>query len=380
MNTKSLSLVIVLFMLGGLVSYAAETEKEDQLQSLKDELNLKRSEYGKLDEKEQDQLLLLRRLEEQIALSGQLIFKIERSTAQLEIEISDDRIRLDESNLVLERRKGILFNRLRYIYKIGNRLQWSEILLSDNPTGVLTAIKNMKVIMAYDRRLVESYRRLSENIAADIVKFNRQMIYLGNLKMDYQHELMQRKVTLDTRKKLLDRLRKDKSVISESMDRLEEDAQSIAGIFDDLLAEKDQGEEIAELAGLDDRKGDLVWPAYGEIIRPFGTTKDKRGIKLTNPGIDIKAEYGSKVGSAALGKVIYVSWLRGYGQFIIIDHGANYYTLYANLSSVTVDLGDEVMGGQTVGLVGDSGSLQGARLHFELRHGKQQLNPVDWLR
>ena len=75
-----------------------------------------------------------------------------------------------------------------------------------------------------------------------------------------------------------------------------------------------------------------------------------------------------------------MSWLRGYGQFIIIDHGKSFYTLYANLSSALVEVGDGVKAGQIIAEVGDSGTLEGPRLHFELRHKKEQLNPVDWLR
>jgi murein DD-endopeptidase MepM/ murein hydrolase activator NlpD len=103
-------------------------------------------------------------------------------------------------------------------------------------------------------------------------------------------------------------------------------------------------------------------------------------LEITNPGIDIKASYGTRVKAAAVGKVIYVSWLRGYGQFIIIDHGKSFYTLYANLSSASVEVDDNVTAGQAIAEVGDSGTLEGPRLHFELRHKKESLNPLDWLR
>jgi len=359
---------------------ADEESIPDQLRSFKDELTTKRAEFEKLGEQEQDQLSRLRLLEEQVALSGQLLLKIERAGEKLGQDMAGNQEELDESMAVLDRKNKVLKSRLRYLYKVGHRPALSEILLSDTPAAVLTAIENMKAILSYDRRLVESYNRLSEDIAAGLARLGADKIVLDSLRKEHQDELRQRKVTLDARLRLLDKLRKDKNVISRSMDKLEEDTREIAGIFEEIQAQAEMGSGFAGFPGLENKAGDLVWPTVGEIVRPFGTWKDKRGLKLTNPGIDIKAVYGSKVISAAAGRVIYVSWLRGYGQFIIIDHGQKYYTLYANLSSIMVEIGDEVKAGQSIAFVGDSGSLEGARLHFEVRREKEQLNPVDWLR
>jgi len=379
---KQLNTIFIsaLIMISPYLAFADPPVEKSELEDFREELDTKRSEYAKIGEQEQDQLAKLRMLEEQIALSGQLILKIERASEKLRGEISENESKLDTSNSRLAQKKDILYSRLRYLYKVGNRVEITELLLSENPTAILTAVKNMKSILAYDRHLMESYERLSSDISSSIDLLNSDKAELDMLKSEYEEELMRRKVTLDTRKRLLDKLRKDKDVIGKSMDRLEEDTQRIAGIFEQLQSGVDATIESPPLPGLNGKRGDLIWPVYGEIIRPFGTRKDKRGIKLTNPGIDIKAAYGSKVSAAAAGRVIYSSWLRGYGQFIIIDHGEKYYTLYANLSSVMVDSGDDVKAGQAVGLTGDSGTLEGARLHFELRHGKDQLDPIDWLR
>jgi len=372
-------LIVPAFAFVSIVS-ADDDRISGPLWNMMEELKLKRSEYERIGEKEQDQLARLRLLEEQIALSGQLILKIERNIRGLQDAIENSRAELGDANIIAERKKDALYGRLKYAYKTGNRPGWTAVLLSRNPTEILSGLKNMKTILEYDRHLVVSYRELSLSISAGITRLNADMNRLDKLKSDYENELSLRKTTLDTRRKLLDKLRKDKTILANAMDRLEEDTRSISGIFDDLESEKKDTEADREFPGLVDKQGDLIWPVYGPIVRSFGTKKDKRGIKLTNPGIDIKAPYGSRVSAAAPGRVIYVSWLRGYGQFVIVEHGQSYYTLYANLGSVMVDVADEVKAGQIIALVGDSGTLEGSRLHFELRQGKQQLNPVDWLR
>lgn len=357
-----------------------DSERQDKIETIKDELQSKRSEYDMLGRKEKDQLDRLRDIEEQIALSGQLILKIERISRKLQRSIEAEQTELKTAENALEEKKKVLQKRLRYIYMIGNGPGWMEIISSRNPAKTLTAFKNMQAIIAYDKHLAESYVDLSKNISRRLENLRSDKKLLNDLRSDSETELELRKITLGGRRKLLGRLRKDKFAVARSMEGLEEDAGRIAGILDELQADVDPDVEPSELPGLEKNKTDLVWPVHGRIIGMFGAREDARGLKITNPGIDIKASYGTRVRAAATGKVIYVSWLRGYGQFIIIDHGKGYYTLYANLSSASVDVGDDVTAGQTIAEVGDSGTLGDPRLHFELRHKKKQLNPVDWLR
>ena len=65
---------------------------------------------------------------------------------------------------------------------------------------------------------------------------------------------------------------------------------------------------------------------------------------------------------------------------IIIDHGSSYYTLYAHLEEVHMDNGAEIKTGDTIATVGDSGSLTGPNLHFEIRHYGKPVDPLEWLK
>ncbi len=357
-----------------------DSEHRDRIETIKDELQSKRSEYLKLGLKEKNQFARLRDIEEQMALSGQLILRIERRSRELLRSIEVEQAELETAERALEIKKKVLLKRLRYIYKVGHHRGWLEVISSRNPTEALTSFKNMQAIIAFDKHLVESYNDLSKNISGRLEKLRSDRRLLDNLRSDSETELELRRITLSGRRKLLDRLRKDKSAVARSMESLEKDAGRIASILDDLQTDINIKLEPSELPGLEGSKADLIWPVHGRIIRSFGTRKDARGLEITNPGIDIKASYGTRVKAAAVGKVIYVSWLRGYGQFIIIDHGKSFYTLYANLSSASVEVDDNVTAGQAIAEVGDSGTMEGPRLHFELRHKKESLNPLDWLR
>ncbi len=90
---------------------------------------------------------------------------------------------------------------------------------------------------------------------------------------------------------------------------------------------------------------------------------------------------GESVHAVAAGRVDFVSDDYGsYGQMLILNHGSGYYTLYAHLSDILVARGANVTSGQVIAKAGDSGSLKGTELHFEVRKGRQSLDPLDWLR
>jgi murein DD-endopeptidase MepM/ murein hydrolase activator NlpD len=100
-----------------------------------------------------------------------------------------------------------------------------------------------------------------------------------------------------------------------------------------------------------------------------------------NNGVDIEAAIGTPVRAAARGRVEYTSEDYGtYGQMIILNHGDGYFTLYGHLSEIGVAVGQEIEAGREIARSGESGSLKGPILHFEVRKGGSPLDPEHWLR
>jgi septal ring factor EnvC (AmiA/AmiB activator) len=127
-------------------------------------------------------------------------------------------------------------------------------------------------------------------------------------------------------------------------------------------------------------KGKLVFPVQGEIITRFGEHEDPVFATVSfNKGIEIVANMGSPIKAVLDGTVIYSDWFKGYGNLIIIDHGEGYYTLSGHASELLKKRGEYVTAEEPIGLVGDSCSLKGTNLYFEIRHHGRPLNPLDWL-
>ena len=129
------------------------------------------------------------------------------------------------------------------------------------------------------------------------------------------------------------------------------------------------------------RMGTLPMPVRGRILSKFGTRIDEDDKTFTfQAGIDIKADMGEPVKSVFRGEILYADWLKGYGNLIIINHGDNYYTLYAHVEELFKKKGDVVADREVIGTAGDTGAVWGAYLHFEVRHHGKSVNPLKWLK
>jgi septal ring factor EnvC (AmiA/AmiB activator) len=96
-------------------------------------------------------------------------------------------------------------------------------------------------------------------------------------------------------------------------------------------------------------------------------------------GIEIAVREGEPVRAVSDGQVAYADWYKGYGKLVIIEHGPGFYSLYGNLSRLDLNKGDPVSRGQVLGLAGETGSLKGAKLYFEIRRNGEAQDPLVWL-
>ena len=121
----------------------------------------------------------------------------------------------------------------------------------------------------------------------------------------------------------------------------------------------------------------FLWPVKGEVLAEFGPLANKG---QHNDGINIAAPKGTPVRAAENGTVAYVgNELRGFGNLLLIKHADGWITAYAHNDHLMVKRGERVRRGQTIATVGSSGSVTVPQLHFEIRHGTEAVNPMDYL-
>ena len=119
-------------------------------------------------------------------------------------------------------------------------------------------------------------------------------------------------------------------------------------------------------------------PVAGSLTGRFGAPRGEGGTRWR--GIFIRAGDGADVRAVAGGRVVFADWMRGYGNIIIVDHGAEYMTVYGNNDALLANVGDRVAGGAVIAAVGASGSGAESGLYFEIRHRGQPVDPMKWVR
>ena len=141
-----------------------------------------------------------------------------------------------------------------------------------------------------------------------------------------------------------------------------------------------QQQETLQTKSFNTLRGQLPWPASGRVISKFGKQWNAK-LKTTtdNPGIDIKGKPGSAIRSVLNGVVTTITYIRGYGTTVIIDHGGGFYTVYSHVTNIQTHVDSEVRSGDVIAYMGDSGSINGSKLHFEIWGKGQKLNPEKWL-
>jgi murein DD-endopeptidase MepM/ murein hydrolase activator NlpD len=126
--------------------------------------------------------------------------------------------------------------------------------------------------------------------------------------------------------------------------------------------------------------GNFLWPANRRYLSGYNFSS-------VHPGIDIAGRLGEPIYASDAGTVIYAGYSLnaagrpvGYGQYVVLDHGNGYQTLYAHASQLFVRCGQQVQRGQVIAAIGSVGRSTGPHLHYEIRYLSQAVNPWALLR
>lgn len=125
-------------------------------------------------------------------------------------------------------------------------------------------------------------------------------------------------------------------------------------------------------------RGRLASPVSGAIAARFGAKRGGDGPSWK--GMFIKAPEGTEVRAVALGRIVHSGWMRGFGNLIIIDHGGDYLSIYANNQTLLKRLGDAVRAGEPIASAGNTGGNEESGLYFELRHLGKAFDPASWVK
>ena len=406
--------LLLLFVLAGGSASAQRADKEihkreQELQQLRNDIQAFERKLKESEKRERSTLDRLDDLERQSGLLQQLVRKLQEEELQLTTEVDSARAGIVDLERRLQFLKSHYANYIRSVYKNG-RVYDLELLFSSRSANQL--LIRIQYLRKFSEQRARDLQAIQESKATLEQKNTELQATLANERQlieDKRREEAVLKNKHTERRGMLTRIRQDKKTFQRGLARKTEAVKQIENLIADLVEKerirKEHEEaarrerEIAEArdrsrtkapppipvpvpaagSSFGDRQGRLRWPvASGTIKAKFGNQVHPVLKTITqNAGIDIATPQGSSVFAVADGEISVVSFIPGFGTFVIINHFNGFHTVYAHLSDVLVTESQRVKEGAVIARSGET--VDQPLLHFELWKEREKQNPELWL-
>jgi len=348
---------------------------ESELQEVREAMKRERESLSRIMDKRGDVLGKMAALKKQMKRSEERLSDLEAEKRVLSAETSELSASISEMAELTRQKKHYMGRRMAARYKFSNQGTLRVWLEAESVTDFVRRMKYLDVLFEADKRRIDDYRNLMaewERAKEGLEKKKRSVAAMEDVIVEQKSQLDQERESL---RSMLRKINSEKSSHQAVLKELEESEKELTRLLEAL--EKD---ESGVYYGFAKRKGALCYPASGPVKSDFGKKVHPEFNTVTmQKGIEIGSRRGDSVRTVLGGVVRFAQWFRGYGNMVIVDHGDSYYTVYGHMSSFTVSIGDKIERGDTLGTVGDTGSLSGPSLYFEIRHKQTPLDPADWL-
>jgi len=364
-------------------------KNRSSLEKVKEEISALKKEIRRADIKSSSALDQIKTIDREISLLGKAKRLLNNEVRLLNAKISDMHEDLTSRLKRLSQLRERYQKRAVHLYKKGNVRDLLLLIESKSINQSLVRLKYYKFFSDQEKKLISSIKNevaqiqvLEADLEAQRNSLEQSIDEKNRQETSYISKKSEKKV-------LVDKMQWNKRNLEK---RLSDAQVEYEKLYQIILALERQRRE-SEKTGRVDRsfalntrefkknKGKLPWPVEGKILHAYGKQRNAQ-LKTTinNTGIDIRAAHGTKVQAIFTGIVSMITYLSGFGNTIIVDHGEGYYSVYSHLEDILVEVDQLVDMGEVIGLVGDSGSLEGSKLHFALFANQQTENPQKWLR
>lgn len=379
MNWRALGLSLSLTLILPPVLHAANMRKD--LEGLKKKIAKEKQGISQVRKKEGTILQKLDEIEADLEKKSKQLKEASARFSTVASELEEKRNEAESLRHSLAQRRQLFRNRAAALYRWSRAGSPLVVFNGDMSLGSFLRRKHyLESTVAFDQNLVrrlseEMQRRdlLAKELAAKKQQLDSRRQALAEAKASVQKEAR-------NKKQLLASLRREKASRTRVVKELEAAALRLQKMMEEISRRAvSRPPEIPPGVGLAKLRGKLQWPVKGELISGFGKARHPEvAAEVFHNGIDIKAPMGEAVKAVEKGTVVFADRFTGYGKMVIIDHGERYYTIYAHLSEILIKNGDRVKRGEAVGKTGDSDSLAGAQLYFEMRKDGRSIDPVPW--
>jgi len=375
-----------------MVSYGSNLEAQDQkpridefkkkAQDISREIEKGKAKIQKFSHRETDIISRLNQVDQALNRSRKRIDGLSLEIERLGKKITETAAASEKLVDQIKANETYIAKRLVALYKLNWLGKFHVLASAESLQELLQRKTAIERILAYDERVIKALRDNRQNLASVRSRLEAHRNEKRRRADEYQKQIEQIAAERSQRAKLLAHVRKEKSVQLAAVESLKQAARDL----DEKIKKLGVGstsaaaQEYTAAEPFQAYKGLLKMPVKGKIVSLFGKFKNT-SYQVVNfrSGIEIQTDRGEPIAAVYAGKILYADWFKGYGNMIIIDHGENYYTVYAHIEETFKSTGDTVEAGEVIATVGDSGSISGPKLYFEVRHHGKPLDPMQWL-
>jgi len=356
---------------------------EKRKETIQREIRQGQKEVEVFARQESETLKRLNQVEQSLNKSKRRTSAIRKELKKLDNAIDEAKHSSDELKKKIRANEKYVAQRLVALYKMNWLGKFHLLASAESMHEFIQRKAALERILAHDDRVRQDLLSDQNELKAVLDRLNSLKDQKSARARDLNEQYRQMSRERSTRANLLEDIRGQKALELAAIDALTQASNELDRKINLMNTSINTPAEDINPSQLtfSSHKGLLNRPVNGRIISLYGPYKNSK-YNITNfrSGIDIEADIGEPVRSVYKGKVLYSSWFKTYGNMIIIDHGKNYYTVYAHLEEIFKAKGDDVETGEVIATAGDTGSMTGAKLYFEVRHHGKPVNPLPWLK
>ena len=314
----------------------------------------------------------LRKLEVDRQIKVEQLQEVQSQASEVQTELDTIGARIDELEHQDLTERPDLRARLVETYKLGQGRYLRMLLSATDLHRMGQAARAVAVMAKLDRDRIAQHKQTLADLRTTRAGLQDRQKKLAALRTDAERAQAAADRAVAARNELIRNIDQRRDLNAQLAGELQTAAAKLQISLRDLSASGGDAKALP----LRPFRGDLDWPAGGPLRRPFDRAP---GHGVVSNGIEIAAAEGGPVQAVHEGVVAFAGAFAGFGNLVILDHGAQSFSLYGNLLDLAVEKGARIEHGQTLGRVGPSPAGP-AGLYFELRIDGQPVDPVQWLK
>ena len=384
-NQFALSIIIACTLAASSYQGTFADDLDDQLQDIQGQIDESHNSQANWQEIIAQVNVKLRAIQVDLDAANARLKDIQNQQAQINAQIKQTQEEIRKAQEHLLQHQKVLNQRVRSIYMHG-QLNYLEVITGAKSfSDFANRLELLKRVIRSDYNLILEIQNQKAQIEAKEEQLEKDKARLDALAQEAQKAQSQIAAKKAEQQKVLDDAKDNKAAAAQMEQDLIAESKRVHNLIQERLRQQEAARQAASQSGGEapsytQGSGVLSWPCNGPITSPYGyRVHPIFGTTIYHSGIDIGVDYGTPIHAADSGTVIYVGWISGYGNAVIIDHGNGMQTLYGHNQSLNVSEGQSVSKGQVIAFAGSTGNSTGPHCHFEVQVNGSAVDPMGYL-